>query len=207
MRRDRHVSRETAIDGGAACRPKQSGRARVSSKLGRDPQALPVGHVLVAGWDAVEAGDDVEDRAGLDRAVEDVGYQLVDVGADRDVGYQLVEVGADRAPRTTGTSTRLMTLPGGHHAKGLLVGGHRAVSVDNHVRALPTGEIADLLEALLVARRRRRSRPTRGRAGRSAMKSISPAVHRHARAGRHEHRRKRHAQGDRQRAAKPASAV
>jgi hypothetical protein len=38
-----------------------------------------------------------------------------------------------------------------HDAEGLLVGGHRADGVDDHLRALPAGELADLLDALLAA--------------------------------------------------------
>src|ERR1700735_2047022 len=46
-------------------------------------EAGAVGHVLVSGWDALEIGGGVEDLPGLDGAVEDVGHQLLGVGADR----------------------------------------------------------------------------------------------------------------------------
>ena len=70
------------------CRAYQSDRLvvkahGVSSGLDEDLETLAIGHVPVTGGSPVEVGGGVEDPARLDTAVEDVGHQLFDIGADR----------------------------------------------------------------------------------------------------------------------------
>src|SRR3954451_5217833 len=53
------------------------------SRLDQDLDRLAVGHRAVAVGHAVEVGRGVHDLPRFDGAVEDVGHQLLDVGADR----------------------------------------------------------------------------------------------------------------------------
>src|SRR6266536_2100373 len=54
-----------------------------ASGLDHDLDRLPLVHRPVAVRHLVEAHDPVEDPAGLDPAIKDVGQKLLDVGADR----------------------------------------------------------------------------------------------------------------------------
>jgi hypothetical protein len=64
-------------------RPVTIGSAAQGSGLDEDFEALAVLHVLVAGRDTVDVGRGVENFAGLDAAVEDVGHELLDVRTHR----------------------------------------------------------------------------------------------------------------------------
>src|SRR5258707_264366 len=72
-----------------------SGRSGLRSD--EDFQALAVVHVLVARGYAVDVGGGVEDLAGFDDAVEDVGHEFLDVGADRRRAAREGDVAAEEA--------------------------------------------------------------------------------------------------------------
>src|SRR5689334_16044559 len=64
---------------GARTGPRPSPSWLWNSRLDEDLEAVAIGHVLVAARDTVEVGRHVEDLPRLDRALEDVGHQFLDV--------------------------------------------------------------------------------------------------------------------------------
>ena len=106
---------------------------------------------------AIEIGGGVEDLPRLDRAVEDVGHEFLDVGADRGGAAGEADVAAEQAGEADGGVLVLRDADAADHAAGaddadgLLVGGHVADRFEDDVGAVAAGEFADLGDAFLAA--------------------------------------------------------
>jgi hypothetical protein len=109
-----------------------------------------VGHVLEAGWAAVQIGCRVEDLPGSMLPVQDAGYEFLDVGAYRRRSTGEGDVAAEQ---TLEANRGLLVLrhtdatdgaAGSHDADRPLVGGHVTDGLDNDVRTVAAGEVADL---------------------------------------------------------------
>src|SRR3954451_291238 len=113
---------------------------------------------LVAIRHAVEAGCGVQDFPRFDGAVEDVRHQLLDVGADRRRPAGQADIAAEEAAHADRRVLVLRNTDAADDAawandpECLLVGGHVAYGLEDHVRAVPARQLADLGDAFLVAR-------------------------------------------------------
>src|SRR3954468_5633518 len=113
------------------------------SRLDEDLDRLAVGHRAVAVGHAVEVGRGVQDLPRLDGAVEDVGHQLLDVGADRRRPAGQADVVAEQAAEADRCLLVLRHPDAADRAartddpEGLLVGGQVADRLEDHVRAFP----------------------------------------------------------------------
>src|SRR2546423_469039 len=141
-----------------AAKPGRPGALRYADRSGTDEdfERFPVGHGPVAVRHLLEADGAVEHAAGLERAVEHVGQELLDVGAGRrdapgegDVAHEHVEVHRDlRVLRGSDPADHATVA---HDGEGGLDGRLQTDALQHGVRAVATGELMHLLDAILAA--------------------------------------------------------